>query len=644
MCGIAGFLEAPSGENLALSARAVAMADTLRHRGPDDAGVWTDATAGIALAHRRLSIIDLSPEGHQPMVSACGRYVIAFNGEIYNFRDVRRELEGSGSRFRGGSDTEVIVEAVSAWGFSETLQKLAGMFAFAVWDRNERTLSLARDRMGEKPLYYGWANGVFLFGSELKALKAHPAWRGTVRRDSIALFLRRGFIPSPWSIYDGVFKLPPATSLTLRAGEKDARPRPYWSLAETVRAGAGRRSERAASEGEAVESLDALLRKIVGQEMVSDVPLGALLSGGIDSSAIVALMRTQGSVKTFTIGFREAAYDEAAFARRIASHLGTEHTEMTVTPEEALSVIPLLPSLYDEPFADASQVPTYLVAKMAREHVTVCLSGDGGDEAFGGYNRHVWSRRIREKTGWLPQGVKNLVADAIASVSPRTWDAAYEKISPLLPDSLKARTPGDKIRKLAHGLAASTGEELYAELTALWRENIVLGAGLSGAPAETAPFDGGLDLAEEMMARDAATYLPDDVLVKVDRATMGVSLESRAPFLDHRLVEFAWTLPLDFKIREGRGKWILRKLLEKYVPAELFERPKMGFALPIDSWLRGSLRDWAESLLNESRLKQEGYLDPAPVARAWAEHLSVRHNRQDLLWSVLMFQSWLEHQ
>jgi asparagine synthase (glutamine-hydrolysing) len=650
MCGIAGCWEAEGAPRDALAARARAMAATLALRGPDHEGVWVDEQAGVALGFRRLAILDLSPQGHQPMASADGRYVIVFNGEIYNYLALRAALEeqGHAPTWRGHSDTEVMLAAFSAWGVERTLERLVGMFALALWDARERTMHLARDRLGEKPLYYGWAGHSFVFGSELKALRAHPGFRAEVDREALALYLRYGYVPTPWSIYRGVRKLPPAAHLALSAEglarTEDPPPSAYWSVEQSARTGLA--EPFAGGDEAAASALDALLREAVAGQMIADVPLGAFLSGGIDSSTVVALMQAQSSrpVKTFTIGFHEDGYDEAAHAKAIARHLGTEHTELYVTPREALDVVPLLPRLYDEPFADSSQIPTHLVARLARRRVTVSLSGDGGDELFGGYNRYFWGTSLWRRVGWIPAGGRVFLAGAITLLSPAAWDGLFRAFGPVLPAKLRQPAAGDKVHKLARLIATPDREALYESLVALWREPGVV-RGAPGSLCDTAMRFGTVDapeVAQRMMYLDAVSYLPDDILVKVDRAAMGVSLETRVPLLDHRVVEFAWRLPFAMKVREGRGKWLLRRVLSRYVPSELFERNKMGFGIPLEHWLRGPLREWAEQLLDARRLEREGWFDPAPVRRLWQQHLSGAWNWQHALWAVLMFQAWTD--
>jgi asparagine synthase (glutamine-hydrolysing) len=643
MCGIAGFLSLARTEDP--SSIVFRMADAIVHRGPDDAGVWTDEEAGVALAHRRLSILDLSPAGHQPMLSPSGRYVMVFNGEIYNHLTLRQRLAGYG--WRGHSDTETLLAGFERWGVEATLKKSVGMFAIALWDRETATLTLARDRLGEKPLYYGWQGEALLFGSELKALKAHPMFRAEIDRDALTLFLRHNAIPAPYSIYQGIHKLPAGTFLQVHAGQKQARPMAYWSARAVAEA--GQRNRFRGSDQEAVAELERLLSQAVGGQMVADVPLGAFLSGGIDSTTVVALMQAQSArpVKTFTIGFDEAGYNEAEHAHAVARHLGTEHTELYVKPEEAQSVIPLLPGLYDEPFADSSQIPTYLVSRLAKSHVTVSLSGDGGDELFAGYNRYFWAQNIWRRLGWLPQSVRAALAGVLTTLPPSAWNSAFRKFDRLLPANLRYANPGDKLHKLAGILAVRNAEEIYWGLVSHWRHpaQIVKDA---TEPAtvltDASQWADVPDLTHRMMYLDTVTYLPDDILTKVDRAAMGVSLETRVPLLDHRVLEFAWTLPLGMKLRDGQSKWLLRQVLYRHVPKALIERPKMGFGIPLDVWLRGPLRAWAEELLSPTRLEAEGYFQSRPIQQKWREHLSGKRNWSYDLWDVLMFQSWLERQ
>jgi asparagine synthase (glutamine-hydrolysing) len=625
------------------------MVDTLRHRGPDDSGAWADAKAGIALGHRRLSIVDLSPEGHQPMHSVCGRYVVSFNGEIYNFKALRRELEGLGYAFRGHSDTEVMLACISQWGLLSAVTRFNGMFAFALWDRREKLLHLVRDRMGEKPLYYGWMGKTFLFGSELKSLRSHPDFNTQIDRDALTLYMRHNYVPAPYSIYTGISKVQPGMIVTISPTEAGCSPRctPYWSARHAAERGIAEPFTGSATE--AVAHLDDLLRDAVKLRMVADVPLGAFLSGGIDSSTIVSLMQAQSarSVQTFTVGFYEAGYNEANDAKAVARHLGTAHTELYVRPEEAMAVIPRLPTLYDEPFSDSSQIPTFLISELARRDVTVALSGDGGDELFAGYNRYFWGRSLWQKIGWMPMGSRALAAKALRMLSPESWEAMFRRMAPILPENIKMRNPGDKLQKLAEVLTAEDPETLYLTLISQWKDPGSLVMRASEPPTaltDRTQWAHLPDFTNRMMYLDMMTYLPDDILAKVDRASMGVSLEARVPFLDHRVVEFSWQLPLSMKIHNGQGKWLLRQLLYRYVPAVLIDRPKMGFGVPIDAWLRGPLREWAAALLDEKRLRDDGFFYADPIRKAWSEHLSGKRNWQYQLWVVLMFQAWLEHE
>lgn len=651
MCGLAGYLDVFQPAEIVAR-----MVTEIRHRGPDDVGVWQDKVAGIALGHRRLSILDLSPAGHQPMVSATGRFVIAFNGEIYNHLELRKEIEkvGAGGTaligWRGHSDTETLLAAFEAWGVEATLKKTVGMFALALWDQETKTLTLARDRLGEKPLYYGWVRGALVFGSELKAIRAYPGFDNPVELRALALYMRHNTIPAPWSIYENIWKLPPGCFVQFaREGLSPTHGRggvqAYWSL--RVAAEAGLREPFLGSEAEALVELERLLKQSLTGQMMADVPLGAFLSGGIDSSTVVALMQALSNqpVKTFTIGFHEGVYDEARHAKAVAKHLGTDHTEWYVRPQDALDVIPKLPQLYDEPFADSSQIPTHLVSMLARRHVTVALSGDAGDELFGGYNRYFWAIRLWRRIARVPLSLRKAMAGAVCALPPGAWNRLYEGIAWALPARYRLRLPGDKLHKAARSFSATRPEALYHRLVSHWDDpaSVVLGAEEPVTPiTDPAAWLDSPDFERRMMYLDSITYLPDDILVKVDRAAMGVSLETRVPLLDHRIVEFAWRVPLEMKIRDGQGKWLLRQLLYKYVSKGLIERPKMGFGVPIDHWLRGPLKAWAEELLSEPRLRREGYFDPAPIRQKWAEHLSGRRNWAYHLWDVLMFEAWLD--
>jgi asparagine synthase (glutamine-hydrolysing) len=649
MCGFAGYLssQAPRQDAAALLTN---MGQTIASRGPDSHDVWYDASAGIGLSHRRLAIVDLSLAGAQPMHSASGRYVLVFNGEIYNHMDLRGLL--GELAWRGHSDTETLLAGFDTWGVAATLQRCIGMFAFAVWCKKTRTLALGRDRLGEKPLYYGWQgsgpSSVFLFGSELSTLKAHPAFAAPIDRGALALLMRHNYVPAPYSIYQGVSKLPPGCVLQVSLARPDATPEPYWRLTEVIARQAPSRTS-AHNPTEVVDDLENLLKDAVSRQMMADVPLGAFLSGGVDSSTVVALMqsitkeRGGDPVKTFTIGFREAGYDEAEYAKAVAQHLGTQHTELYVTPEQSMQVIQQLPKLYCEPFADSSQIPTFLVSQLARQHVTVALSGDAGDELFAGYSRYELAQNWWRRMAVIPKPIRHIVAGAINRLSPDRWNS----LQAYLPGATAYANFGHKMHKGAAALSSETSDELYMALIshqgdpASW----VLGSVepttvITDLQAELQ----GLSDIERMMALDAVSYLPDDILVKVDRAGMGVSLESRIPFLDHRVVEFAWGLPMSMKLRDGETKWPLRQVLFRHVPRALIERPKMGFGVPLDEWLRGPLLAWADDLLDETRLKNEGFWNVALVRKHWGEHVSGKRNWMGTVWNVLMFQAWLQEQ
>jgi asparagine synthase (glutamine-hydrolysing) len=640
MCGLTGFVAASPRTSDELTGTLRPMCEAIAHRGPDDSGEWVDPEIGVALGFRRLAIIDVSPAGHQPMVSASGRYVVTFNGEIYNFEALRKELREAGLApvFRGHSDTEVMLAAFEAWGVEESVRRFNGMFAIALWDRKLRRLFLMRDRMGVKPLYYGFAGRTFLYGSELKALRRHPDFDATIDRGALGLYFRFLYVPAPYSIYEGIRKLMPGTILTLDPATRAIDTTTYWSASDAAARGMEHRFQ--GSEEDASHEAETLLRDAVRLRMIADVPLGVFLSGGIDSSLITALMQAESAtpVRTFTIGFTETNYNEAPFASAIAHHLGTHHTELYMTPDDVVNVIPKLPTMYDEPFADSSQIPTHLVAMLARRHVTVSLSGDGGDELFGGYTRYFIGQKLFRRLAALPVWIRPAIGRALASLSPRVWDRLHELGRPLLPSSLRQANPGQRIHKVARVISASDLDAMYFELVSHW-SNIVLQQGDAEAPVTSArPRIN--DPVERMMYFDQISYLPDDILTKVDRASMAVSLESREPLLDYRLVEFAWTLPLSMKVQNGVGKRVLRRVLDRYVPKNLIERPKMGFGIPLESLLRGRLRDWAESLLDPSAMRAQGFLDTAMVQARWKDHLDGKDQWKFHLWGVLTFQQW----
>ena len=644
MCGIAGFLGGGFPAERA-QAELAAMAAALRHRGPDDGGHWVDAAAGVSLCHRRLSIIDLSPLGAQPMRSPSGRFVITFNGEIYNYRALRTELAGRGVRFRGGSDTEVLLAAIEEWGLVRALERSRGMFAFGLWDSAERVLWLARDRFGEKPLYYGQAGNAFLFGSELKALRAHSLWRGEIDRDALALLMRYVCIPAPHSIFRGIRKLLPGCALAVRALDAGFRLEEIRYFEPALLATSA--AQAVGHEEELVEQVGAALAEAVRLQMVADVPVGAFLSGGIDSSLVVAEMQRASSqpVRTFSIGFAEQQFDETPYAREVATRLGTQHTELRVTPGDALEVIPRLPAIYDEPFADASQIPTVLVSSLARREVTVSLSGDGGDELFGGYQRYVdvadrW-RRLRSPSGvWMRTLARTVTRMPVGALAP---------LLPPLRIATRGRSrSAQRIKERAYSWTAGSLADLYDVMTSCWQgaDHLVIGASMQGAHGSTgrnAPLGStDADPVAQMMRTDVGRYLPDDILVKVDRAAMAVSLETRVPLLDVEVARSAWRIPTAVHMRDGRGKWVLRRLLERHLPRELFERKKSGFAMPVARWLRGELREWATAQLDPARLRREGYLSAPEIERRWRQHASGQADWSGHLWTVLMFQAWLE--
>jgi asparagine synthase (glutamine-hydrolysing) len=647
MCGITGFFSPSGFVSVEATAILTKMRDGLLHRGPDDAGSWLDAEAGIALGHRRLSIVDRSSAGHQPMISGSGRYVLAFNGEIYNHFEIRQQLDASGrNAWRGRSDTESILTAIECWGLERTLKASVGMFALALWDRRERVLMLARDRMGEKPLYYGWQDGVLLFGSELKALNTHPAFKSEINFNVLPLYLRHGYIPAPWSIWCGIRKLSPGTWVTVRDSESNLEPmpRPYWSFYEAALR--GQAEHFVGEDSEAIELLEATLKQAIGGQMIADVPLGGLLSGGTDSTIVAALMQSQSSrpVKTFTIGYSKAGYNEAIHAKAVAAHLGTDHSEMYVTPDDAREIIPRLPRLYDEPFGDSSAIPTFLISQLARQHVTVSLSGDGGDELFAGYRRYFNSKA--EKT-WragqsMPEFARQIFSSSLRSKAIKYASEALHRLLEYNETPIKKSLTA-RCELAADLIRCATQSDYYRVITSQWNpmpifeSAVALDYGLSAQQMNALQHP-----VERMMAADSVTYLPDDILTKVDRAAMAVNLENRAPFLDHRVVELAWRMPFHLKVRAGQSKWLLKQVLFRHVPKELVERPKMGFGIPVDHWLRGPLREWGEELLNKQRLEQAGIQNAQVVRDRWTEHQRERHNWRDSLWLVLMWQAWMQ--
>lgn len=641
MCGIVGYWDKRGAD----SKIAEQMALSIAHRGPDSAGTWLDSTGNLAMAHRRLAILELSSAGHQPMLSPCKRYSLVFNGEIYNHLDLRAELKQQNVDFswRGHSDTQTLLVALQHWGVEKTLKKLNGMFAFAWWDAVEKTLSLARDRMGEKPLYYGNNKGLFLFGSELKSLKAHPKFQSTIDRNALALYMRHNTVPAPWSIYQGIKKLPPAHFVVItQAGDEISEPHCYWDLAKIAEQGT---NNTITNTQILTDELEHLLLNSVHNRMASDVPLGAFLSGGFDSTMVAALMQAQSkqAINTFTIGFNEQNYNEATHAKAVAKHLGTNHTELYVSAKEAMAVIPQLPLIWDEPFSDSSQIPTFLVSQLAKNYVSVSLSGDGGDELFYGYSRYTQGNKICSKLGFLPLPVRQIIA-SLMQIFP---GKPIEYLIQFLPKSMQIPHLADRLPKLAGVVRQKTAIGCYQSLISHWKDpaQLVIGATeprtIFNQPERQPKLT---DFREQMMYLDSVTYLPDDILTKVDRASMAVSLEARVPLLDHKLVEFAWKVPISAKYRDGRGKWLFREVLYRYLPRELMDRPKMGFGVPIDEWLKGDLRDWAEALLDEKRLREEGFFNPAPIRKMWQEHINGKRRWHYYLWDVLMFQAWLENE
>ncbi len=670
MCGIAGFADLRkrwNGENLA--AVVSDMERSLRHRGPDGHGSWVDPGLGIAFGHCRLAIIDVSEKGKQPMDSFSGRFVITYNGEVYNFREIREELLEKGVGFNGCSDTEVVLNSIETWGLDDAIHRFNGMFAFVLFDRKERKMFLVRDRLGIKPLFYSWAEGVLMFASEVKAFRRHPLWENAIDRNVLAQYLKSGYVPAPFSIYRNTFKLWPGSVLEVDLDDKHTvesfspfpcgpegpicrtQPKPYWDLRNTFREGS--QSPFPGSEKEASEEMDEKLKDAVSCRMIADVPLGAFLSGGIDSSLIVSQMASVSNrpVQTFSVGFEDDRFDEAPYGKRVAAFLGAEHQELYVTPKDALALIPRLPSLYDEPFSDPSQIPTCLVARFARRSVTVCLSGDGGDENFGGYRRYILAPRVFSRLRNLPLFARKLAKILLEGVPLKYWEVFVQAFSRVLPEGLKSREVADSLYKFSNLLPLQSQEEIFSMLTSCWSNpnRVVLGPGNGHEKTAVRGTGSGQGFSMDdrgfvrnMMYSDIRSYLPDNILVKVDRASMGVGLEVRVPFLDHRLVEFAARLPMEFLIHNGQGKRILRRKLDRQFPKDLFNRPKKGFGVPLGRWLRGPLSGWAEDMLDESKLKREGFFDHQVLGRIWREHKARKRDWKGQLWAVICFESWLD--
>ncbi|MFT5427217.1 MAG: asparagine synthase (glutamine-hydrolyzing) [Gammaproteobacteria bacterium] len=647
MCGIAGVLyPEPKLTNDEFSSLVKAMGDTLVHRGPDDSGVWVNSSMGIGLAHRRLSIIDLSPQGHQPMTSGNGRYVIVFNGEIYNYKKIRGHLEKNGVQFKGHSDTETLLESIATYGLEKTLADINGMFAFALWDKEECSLILARDRIGKKPLYYGVCNGVFLFGSELKALKKHPDFDAEVNRAALGQFIQNSWLNGPASIYEKINKLTPGTYLKINKSfeSESLQPTTYWSALKSAQL--GQANLYSGSYGEAVERLEKLVADSVERRMIADVELGALLSGGIDSSLVVSMMQAQSTrkVKTFSIGFYEETHNEAIHAKKVAEYLGTDHSELYVTPQECIDVIPRLPEMYDEPFGDVSQIPTYLVSQLASNQVKVVLSGDGGDELFAGYTRYFRCMQHWGKHENIPSSMRPAIGVVMDIASKSAWHLLAN--TKTQEGVAGWRRFGAKLEKRARRIGAQSSLELFVRMMTRYKnigELVKMSEGSQTILTNKEIWPSHADPILNMMLMDTLCYLPDDILVKVDRASMATSLEARCPLLDKEIAEFSWSLPYAMKVNNAGGKRILKDVLGKYVPSELTDRKKMGFGVPIGKWIRGPLRDWAEDLLDADKIRQQGYLNETKVQTLWLQHQSGWRNHNDILWSILMFQAWLEN-
>lgn len=634
MCGFTGYFNSSLFEPSILQN----MGDAIAHRGPDANGIWYDNSVGIGVCHRRLSIIDLSEAGSQPMTSKSRKYVIAFNGEIYNYKELKKELSNQFDiQWNGHSDTEVILEAFELWGIDKTITKLIGMFAIFLFSKEDRKIFLIRDRAGEKPLYFGWQKQTLFFGSELKSFIQNPFFEKEICTEALADFFQYNYVPSDKCIFKGIKKLKPGFYYELDLDSKKASEKQYWSLFDSKIKSIGSNNPN-----DIVNSLDHLLKEVISDQLITDVPLGAFLSGGVDSSTIVAIMQqiSEKPVKTFSIGFTDPDFDEAIFAKQVAQHLGTDHTELYLESNDALSVIPDLPNIYDEPFSDSSQIPTFLVSKLAKTKVTVSLSGDAGDELFGGYNRYLMASNSWGKLSKFPQSLRKISGKIMLSQSSETWDEVYKKIKYFLPEKFELTNFGDKIHKAAKIIDSKDISSIYRGLISHWNPNEIISESIKYTESNLFNFNGNYSEIENMMNWDFLTYLPDDILVKVDRAAMSNSLETRVPLLDHRIIEFAHQLPFEYKIQKGKGKWILREVLYKYVPKELIERPKRGFGIPLDSWLRGPLKEWTYSVLSKENLEKHNLLNIRSIELKLDEHMSGKRNWQYLIWDVLMFQSW----
>ena len=647
MCGITGFISPYLSKNN-FKQNISCMTNKLEHRGPDDEGIWFDADSGVALGHSRLSIVDLSSAGHQPMISGCGRYYIVFNGEIYNHKSLRKKLSDS-INWQSHSDTETLINAISQWGLKKTLSKLLGMFAFAIWDRKQHKLTIVRDRLGEKPLYFGFNGKTLLFGSELKAIEAFPGESLNINKDSLEQYLRYGYVPAPYSIYKGIYKLSPGNFIEFSLEDVKAKSIPkslkYWSLTSIIKK--HQTKEFLGSDIEATNQLENLLKKSISGQLLGDVPLGAFLSSGVDSSTVVSLMQTQSSnpINTFTIGFKEFGYDESESAKEISSFLGTNHCELFLTPKDALNIIPRLPTIYDEPFSDVSQIPTFLISQFASNNVKVCLSGDGGDELFCGYSRHIAGPRILRILKNIPFKLRNIISNFIQKIPPSKWDDFYYACEIFLPRHLRINLPGIKIYKISDLIKYETLYEIYLSLISSWSSphEIILDKN-DNKEFEDFEFSNIKlkDPFHQIMCMDTLNYLPNDILVKIDRAAMASSLETRLPLLDHRVIEFAWKTPLNMKLKDNQSKWLLRQVLKRYLPDNLIEGPKKGFSVPIAQWLRGPLKNWADDLLDEKLIFSQNYFSAKPIKIKWEEHLSGKQDWSKQLWTILMFQSWLQ--